>query len=562
MGNATVTRVITRAEAAAVFLVTCPAVAIIVAFGGDSIGVALHPFPILILSLAAAGALTVRVAGPSPGSGPAAKGDGLIAFLTVVGAIAAWLFWLAWPQLLPISGGSDLTHHLLLVDYIERSRRLVQDPALRPYLGDMIDYSPGFHVLAVLAGAWTRTSALQTVYPLVALSVAVKAGIILLIARRSVHPIPQALIAPLLLVLPYGYFLGSFTHDSFLAQVASELFAVAMWWAIICWDEQPSPLVAGIIAILGVAAYLTWPVWLGPIVATLIAVAWLHRDQPRRDRLAHLAIALAPIVAIAIFQSARRLAAASNMAGASGFALTPTLDTMGWLLPAAGIVGAVAAARARRARTVPILLAAILLQAAGFFVIARANGADAPYLTLKTIYLAIYPFAVGGAIAASALERSAKASRSVEVANGSRGFNRAAALAWVLVALAVVPAARLVRATPRATPVVSHELLDAGRWARTHAPPACVDYLVADDDSAYWLHLVVLGNPRTTARSLASETFEPQKAVVRWILPGGLPYAIASDFEALPRDIRTTVDTLARFGRAAVIKRQGASSCP
>ena len=92
-------------------------------------------------------------------------------------------------------------------------------------------------------------------------------------------------------------------------------------------------------------------------------------------------------------------------------------------------------------------------------------------------------------------------------------------------------------------------------------PPACVDYLVADDDSAYWLHLVVLGNARTTTRSLASETFEPQKAVVRWILPGGLPYAIASDFESLPRDIRTTADTLARFGRAAVIKRRGESSC-
>jgi hypothetical protein len=71
----------------------------------------------------------------------------------------------------------------------------------------------------------------------------------------------------------------------------------------------------------------------------------------------------------------------------------------------------------------------------------------------------------------------------------------------------------------------------------------------------------VLGNPRTTARSLASETFEPQKAVVRWILPGGLRYAIASDLESLPRDIRTTVDTLARFGRAAVIKRRGESSC-
>jgi hypothetical protein len=51
----------------------------------------------------------------------------------------------------------------------------------------MIDYSPGIHVLAVLAGAWTRTSGLQTVYPLVALSVAIKAGFIFLIARRSVH---------------------------------------------------------------------------------------------------------------------------------------------------------------------------------------------------------------------------------------------------------------------------------------------------------------------------------------------------------------------------------------
>jgi len=352
-----------------------------------------------------------------------------------------------------------------------------------------------------------------------------------------------------------------------------------MWWAIISWDQQPGPLLAALIGILGVAAYLTWPVWLGPIIVTLVAVAWLHRDHPRRDRLAHLAIAVVPIVAIAIFQSARRLGAASNMAGASGFALTPTLETMGWLLPAAGMVGAVAAVRDRRARTVPILLAAILLQAAAFYVIARANHADAPYLTLKTFYLAIYPLAVGGAIAAAALERSAKAcperarpstgsgrasrrsSRSVEVANGARGFNRASGPAWLLVALALIPVVRLVRSTPRATPVVSHELLDAGRWARTHVPPACVDYLVADDDSAYWLHLVVLGNPRTTARSLASDTFEPQKAVVRWILPGGLPYAIASDFEALPRDIRESVNTLARFGRAAVIKRRGESSC-
>ncbi len=72
----------------------------------------------------------------------------------------------------------------------------------------------------------------------------------------------------------------------------------------------------------------------------------------------------------------------------------------------------------------------------------------------------------------------------------------------------------------------------------------------------------MLGNPRGAKRSLVAETFEPQKALVRWILPGGLPYAIAQDVDALPRDIRTNVDVLARFGPAGVIKRRGASSCP
>ena len=55
--------------------------------------------------------------------------------------------------------------------------------------------------------------------------------------------------------------------------------------------------------------------------------------------------------------------------------------------------------------------------------------------------------------------------------------------------------------------------------------------------------------------ALSAETFEPQKALVRWILPGGLPYAIVGDIDALPRDIRTNVDVLAQFGPAAVVKR-------
>jgi hypothetical protein len=546
--------VITRAEAAALGIVMVPTAAIVFAYGADTAGLSLHPIPILVMSLVAATAAAILAGGErvepfdslalSFSKGELAQGRprDLWAFTAIVGCTAAWLLWLAWPHLLPTSGGSDLTHHLLLIDYIDRARRLVPDPQLRPFLGDMIDYSPGLHSLAVLAGAWTRTSGLHTVYPLVVLSVALKTGLIFLIARRTGIPMLQALIAPLLLFLPQPYFLGSFTHDSFLAQVFSELFAVAMWWAIVCWDQQPSRLLAGVIASVAVATYLTWPVWLGPIVLTAAGTAWLHRERPLRHRVVHLSIAVVPVVAIAAFQSARRLGAASNMAGASGFALTPTVATLGWFLPAAGLAGGVVALSDRRARTIPLLLAAIALQAGVFFVVARASQAGAPYLTLKTFYLAIYPLAIGAAILASRIARSSPS-------------------AWLLVAASCVPAARLVAATPRPTPVLSTDLLEAGHWARAHVAPACVDYLTADDDTAYWLHLAVLGNARTTERSLVSDTFEPQKALVRWILPGGLPYAIASDFDTLPRDIRTNVDILARFGHAAVIKRRGATAC-
>jgi hypothetical protein len=96
-------------------------------------------------------------------------------------------------------------------------------------------------------------------------------------------------------------------------------------------------------------------------------------------------------------------------------------------------------------------------------------------------------------------------------------------------------------------PVVSQPVFLAGDWARARFPPDCIDYLVGDGYTAYWLHLAVFGNPRAAGRALEDDTFDPKKAIVRWILPGGLRYAIADDFDRLPRDIRSNVDVIARF---------------
>jgi len=184
-----------------------------------------------------------------------ATGDRAAAAITAaLAAVAfAWLLWLARPELLPTGSGPDLVHHLALIAYIEQHWRLVHDVRLSEYLGEMIDYTPGLHLLAALGGAWLRTGGLHALHAVMALTVAIKAAFVFLIARRLV-PTERTrnafgVLAVVLLLVPYAYSVGSFTEQSYLAQVASELFAVAMWWTLIVWDEQPSRGVAALFAV-------------------------------------------------------------------------------------------------------------------------------------------------------------------------------------------------------------------------------------------------------------------------------------------------------------------------
>src|SRR5690606_7183205 len=80
----------------------------------------------------------------------------LAVWLAVVLGTAGWLLTLAGPGWLPPGNLADLTHHLMLVDVLDRTRHLVPNtPEAEAALGEMAHYTPGFHLLAVLTGAWT-----------------------------------------------------------------------------------------------------------------------------------------------------------------------------------------------------------------------------------------------------------------------------------------------------------------------------------------------------------------------------------------------------------------------
>ena len=565
---------IITAEVVAASAVVLLASATLSAYVADWIGLTIVPSAVLVGSLAAS-------AGTFLGLWRRAARDrsSLAAFVVIVSAVMAWLLWLAGRDLLPPGTGPDLTHHLLLVGYIEQHWRLPHDPQLGPFLGEMVDYTPGAHLLAALAGAWTRTDGLHAMYPLVALTVALKCGLVFLIARRlvrfDVSRIPFAVMAVLLLLMPRPYFIGSFAQHSFLAQVVAEVFAVALWWALVVWDERHGMLPIAFFAIVGAATFLTWPVWIGPPLVLLAMCLASRRDVGAVERATQFTVAVVTIGAVAAAFTASRGRSAGIVA-AAGFVLRPAPAVFGWAFLLVCGAGVCVGLFGRRTRTIPLFLGAIVLQAGALFLLAQARGSAAPYMALKMVYLAIYPLAVAGAVGASVAWRTlVRAVTGVRPGSdqgltprcdqtGSRGVQNlqwSTAVLWLLLAVFGIVVARTALQAPRPTPAISESLLRAGHWARANANAGCVDYLVADGYTAYWLHLAVLGNARAAARSLENDTYELPPALVRWIEPGGLPYAIVEDFSALPKDIRDNVDVAARFGRTAVVKRRGAVSC-
>src|SRR6185295_10863767 len=149
-----------------------------VAYAIDRVGLMIAPALVLVAAFAAAVVVFAWLrAEPSPRRET-------VAFVAILAVTLGYLLWIARPALLPIGSGPDLTHHLILVDYIERHWRLVHDPSLGAVMGEMADYTPGLHLLAALAGAWTRTDGLHAIYPVVALTIALKAGFVFLIAMR------------------------------------------------------------------------------------------------------------------------------------------------------------------------------------------------------------------------------------------------------------------------------------------------------------------------------------------------------------------------------------------
>jgi hypothetical protein len=291
--------------------------------------------------------------------------------------------------------------------------------------------------------------------------------------------------------------------------------------------------------------FLAWPVWIGPLLLVFFALL-LRRHVSLGWRLRHFVLAMAPLAVVGGIHVVGRLGWAL-LVRTSGAVLQPSVAVVGWVFPLLAAVGLVWAIATRRAQVTIAFLLAIVVQTITLWFMSRSIGAETPYMAYKMGYLAVYPLAIFGALALHAVvSRTALPMQS--------------AVGWVVATVMVIAIVRPAINAPRSIPVVSTDLYQAGQWLRANVGAGCADYLVGSANTAYWMHFAVLGNPRAAARTAEIDRFDSRQVVGEWVASRGRGYAVA-DLGLLPDEVRRNVQVMKEFGRAAVIRREGAV-CP
>jgi hypothetical protein len=415
-------------------------------------------------------------------------------------------------------------------------------------MGEMAHYTPGLHLLIVLSGALAGVDAFRAAYPLLAVTIALKAGLVWLLAYGALggargRTALSVTAVGFVLFAPRAYSLDGFLQAGFYAQVASELFVVAGWWGLAQWCETRARPWLMFVGLMGAATFLVWPIWIGPLLLPVAVAVFSVRGLSWPARVGSGAIAAAPAVAVAAMHLWQH-AAWLRIAGTSGAVPVFAPGALGWLLIVFAAVGSVSLVRRIDARVLLWSAAAIVLQAAALWLLARARGAATPYMAMKMIYLGVYPVAALGAAGVSALtERVA----------------RPAAAGWAAAAVVLAVGVRSAVASPLPAPLVDLDLERAGRWARANVPASCVDYIVDNAEQAYWLHLSVLGQPRSSPRTADIDGYTSNRAIGRWLEGGALPVAVARD-ALLPGELLGDADVVYRAGTAVVLRRVGVAA--
>jgi hypothetical protein len=551
---------LTLAEFISITAVITVALLILTAYLTDTIGLPIDPTAMLIALLIEGIIIAIGLRRTQQWPRLRIERGEIIGYVLVLVGFFSYILLIArHASFLPISESPDLIHHLSLIDFIQQRHSLPHDPSLEKYLGEMVSYSPGSHLLAALSAAWFNTNSLHLLQPLLALWVALKAAFIYQIILHVLPPSRRnpifAVTGTLFLLFAWGYFLLSFIGQFYYPQVITETFVIALLWATVVWtDQRAAPSLIVCCTLIGMAIWLSWPLWLPISLTSPIGLILIQRHQSWRSKLKSIGLMISLIGLIVIVSSINRINSA-NILNGGGVVIRPSLELFGRPLLILTTLGFILNIRKRRVWPVLFLIGATLFQSAALLVFEASQSVTDYYYAFKMFHLVIYPMAI---LAALALDWFWQQVESRLRKLPQRG--------WPKFSVAL-PLIVLVIATRRDLPwnpvtAVSEPVYQVGLWAKQNLPSSCVDYLVDHWATAYWLHINVLGNPRRTERSHAIVAGAGQQAWPPvWSDADHLPYVIANDWNELSSEDRTNLIVLYQNGSAVAARRAGSITC-
>ena len=424
----------------------------------------------------------------------------------------------ALPSWLPIGESPDAVHHTALANYIFEHQQLVHEPkTLNELLGEMVDYPPGFAALTALAAQATGTTPVEVIYPIAVIVVTAGVlGIALLIGQSVPRPVaPFAMIGAFAVILMPEYIFGIVASENYYPQAMAQWLIVVVGYLLLRQVQTLDLLATLRLGLLLGALLVVYTTWL-PVALLAIVLSIFAQPSRWRSQLLHVLGLVAPFALLMVGYTWARATTGTAVVLHEGHTIREPLQATGVWLPVLAVIGMLLGWCSSERRVALGLLVAVIAHTAGLWLLWQ-QGRIAGYIYFKSYYLAALLLAVpiGWLIAdvVSIIFNRLQWQRLLLIA---QPIVILAAIAWAVAAPGLSSTARA------AAHPLNAEVLEAGHWLRRYGTLHDAAYALQRPGlPAYWLHVGVLGQPRTDAAHALLK--EPQLSFWEWYLQPSMP---------------------------------------
>ncbi len=473
----------------------------------------------------------------------------LFGFAALVVIVAAYLIYPALPGWLPPARHFDAVNHVVHAQFIYEANALPRDFSgnVPPYY--MSGYPAGGALLGALVAHWLGALPIQTIHPVIAIILALAAGLTFLFtyhalrttqstARAAHHAAPISFLSTFFLFTAWAYFPGSVNERYFYAQNLAQYFALATFYFAYRYFHSRDIFWLALMPLSISLVLVSHPT---PIVAPLLASLIAILASPHthlQNKLAHaiiLALGLVPIAIIYVIPHLSLWVALTGYGEASPF----DVESIGWILPALSLAGLALAARQESRASfglVALFALSVLAQPAALFAARFFLPQISPYYFEKSVYLLVYPLAMLSALPLAHLSQFVRVS--------ARAF-WLGALGFALLVFIFLP--------PRPFAPLTLNEFRVAQWAKENLGAQNIAVVSGIREDAYWVQWTMLGNA-PFARATAGAYHLGSMTYAEWRgNPREPDYAIVRNLARIPRD--PTAQTLVQIGESALLKK-------